>query len=178
MFHHTCNVQEKASVARHDIKHVSAWDFDDDDAKESSTLKGTKMLTHAMRKQHKSSRSQAAQMDRTYQRNRRHDQWDQEYDKGKVKKVKTSQKNNDMFSGLRGVGSFVNRNSSFGNRFDKASVAKTKAKKEGRLVESKKPTTFGNKKRKRREVSKGGRGSGSGGGGGGYNKLKMRKQGS
>ena len=116
-------------------------------------------------------------MDRTYQRNRRHDQWDQEYDKGKVKKVKTSQKNNDMFSGLRGVGSFVNRNSSFGNRFDKASVAKTKAKKEGRLVESKKPTTFGNKKRKRREVSKGGRGSG-GGSGGGYNKLKMRKQGS
>jgi hypothetical protein len=175
--------KEKSSAARNDIKGVESWKYDEDDKKGvGSVLK----MTEIMRKQQKDVRTEEAEKDRKWQRERRPDEWDREYDKGKVKKVKTHKKGLSAVGG-RGVGGFVNRGSSSsssssggGNRFDNAGKAKIDARKNGKTWESKAPS--GTKKRKRRDVSKGGykkknkySNKNSTGGSGGYKQLKMKR---
>ena len=97
-----------------------------------------------------------------------------------VKKVKTHLKGlSSVGTSLRGVGRFMNGGVSSkktGNSFDRANRDKNLAKKNGKSWISKAPSsTSSSGKRKRVEVSKGGkRWSGGGGGGGGRSGKKSR----
>jgi hypothetical protein len=150
--------KEKSNISRNDMKSINKWIFDDES--EASSMNSTKLLSHAMKKQQKVVRSQEAASDREYQRGRRHDEWDREYDRGKVKKVKQEKAHYDN---ERGAGRFVNSSKKKGNRFDKANFEKTKAKKNGNTWKSKAPSSGKERKRKRHEIR-----------GGNYRKLKMK----
>ena len=137
--------KEKSSAARNDIKGIESWKYEEDQKINSSAMG----LNQAIRKTQKDARTSEAIADRAYQRGRRHDEWDRNYDLGKTKKVKTHKIG--LTQNKRGVGGYFSNS----NRFDRANQAKTAAKKKGEVWESKAPTTDKNKKRKRKDVSKG-----------------------
>ena len=84
---------------------VSSWNFEEqekakedeatgDNEQEASSYRHNhpSELAGTMKRHQKEARKVALKDDREWQRSRRHDEWDREYDRGKLKKVKSTEK--------------------------------------------------------------------------------------
>ena len=144
-------------------------------------------LAGSMKRQQKQARQAAMRDDKEWQRARRHDEWDREYDRGRLKKVKAKTDSGHSVGGAgsrgRGGGGGgsssghggVKKQGSNAQRFQRASVLKhgngqgrTGAVKDHSWVAPVSKT----RKKKRKEISKGMKSFRKGGGFKGGNKAK------
>eukprot|EP00946_MAST-07B_sp_MAST-7B-sp1_P000583 g583.t1 len=162
---------QRASEIRNDLG-VSSWDFrsiknqqhpESADLNEKSTSlssvrrsDGLMELAKSMKEQQKKVRQAAMQDDRQWQRARRHDEWDREYDRGKLKKVKAKQDSEvSRDGGVRSGG--IKKHGSNSQRFQRASALKHgngKDRKGAVKDRSWVAPKSKNRKKKRREIGK------------------------
>lgn len=148
--------QLRASESRNDLG-VSSWNFQEhDDAIGDDKRSNLFELAGKMKRHQKEARKIAMKDDREWQRSRRHDEWDREYDRGKLKKVK-SKVNSASRDGSQGRGG-VNKTGSNSEKFQQASVMKH-GDGEGKKGAVRSKTWVApvqkNRKKRRREISKG-----------------------